>query len=84
MALLSHIFAADFFQSDSLSLKVVPSRSRECYNVHMTQQLSEAIEIIRELPDDEQDTIARQLIRIIDLAQTTSAELASASGDGLL
>ena len=50
----------------------------------MTDQLAEAIEIIRALPEDEQDTIARQLIRLIDLAQSTSVELASASGAGLL
>jgi hypothetical protein len=49
----------------------------------MTEQLNEAINIIRELPEDEQDTIARQLIRLIDLAQSTSTELASASGAGL-
>jgi hypothetical protein len=41
----------------------------------MTKQLAEAIEINRELPEDEQDTIARQLIRFV--------ELASASGAGL-
>jgi hypothetical protein len=49
----------------------------------MTKQLTEAIEIIRELPEDEQDTIARQLIRLIDVAQSTNLELASATGDGL-
>jgi hypothetical protein len=49
----------------------------------MTKTMAEAIEIIRELPDDEQDTIARQLIPLIDLAQSTSIELASASGTGL-
>jgi hypothetical protein len=49
----------------------------------MTDQLTEAIEIIRELPEDEQDTIARQLIRLLELSQSTSLELASASGAGL-
>ena len=49
----------------------------------MTKPLAEAIEIIRELPEDEQDTIARQLMQLIDLAQSTSTELASASGAGL-
>jgi hypothetical protein len=49
----------------------------------MTEQLNEAIQIIRELPEDEQDTIARQLMRLIDLAQSTNMELASASGAGL-
>jgi len=44
----------------------------------MTDTMAEAIEIIRELPDDEQDTIARQLMRLIDLAQSTSTELAGA------
>jgi hypothetical protein len=43
----------------------------------MTKQLAEAIEIIRELPDDEQDTIAHQLIRLIDLVQAASTELES-------
>jgi hypothetical protein len=45
--------------------------------------LKEAIKIIRELPDDGQNTIARQLMQIIDLAQSTSMELASASRAGL-
>jgi hypothetical protein len=49
----------------------------------MTEQLNEAINVIRELPEDEQDTIARLLMRLIDLAQSTSIELASASGAGL-
>ena len=46
----------------------------------MTDTMAEAIEIIRELPDDEQDAIARQLIRLIDLAQSTNVELAPAPG----
>jgi hypothetical protein len=54
-----------------------------CYNSLMTDQLTEAIQIIRELPEDEQDTIARQLMRLIELAQSSSTELASASGAGL-
>jgi hypothetical protein len=49
----------------------------------MTKPLTEAISIIRELPEDEQDTIARQLMQLIDLAQLTNMELASASGAGL-
>jgi hypothetical protein len=49
----------------------------------MTKPLAEAIKIIRELPEDEQDTIAHQLMRIIDLAQSTNMDLASASGAGL-
>jgi hypothetical protein len=49
----------------------------------MTDQLTEAIQIIRELPEDEQDTIARQLLRLIELAQSSSMELASAFGAGL-
>jgi hypothetical protein len=49
----------------------------------MTEELNEAIKIIRELPDDEQNTIARQLMRLIDLAQCTNMELAPASGAGL-
>jgi hypothetical protein len=43
----------------------------------MRQQLAEAIHIIRELPDDQQNTIARQLMRLIDLAQLRDLELAS-------
>jgi hypothetical protein len=54
-----------------------------CYNEGMTEQLNEAIQIIRELPEDEQDTIARQLMRLVDLAQSTGMDLASASGAGL-
>jgi hypothetical protein len=54
----------------------------QCYNAHMTKQLAEAIRIIRKLPDDQQDTIARQLIRLIDLAELSNIELASASGTG--
>jgi hypothetical protein len=53
------------------------------YNLPMIKPLAEAIAIIRELPEDEQDTIAHQLIRLIDLAQSTNMELASASGAGL-
>ena len=49
----------------------------------MTKSLQEAIKAIRELPDDEQDTIARQLMLFIDLAQSSDIELASASGAGL-
>jgi hypothetical protein len=49
----------------------------------MTEQLNEAINIIRELPEDEQDMIARQLMRLIDLAQSNNMELASSSGAGL-
>jgi hypothetical protein len=49
----------------------------------MTKPLTEAIKIIRELPEDEQDTIAHQLLRFIDLAQSSDIELASASGGGL-
>jgi hypothetical protein len=49
----------------------------------MTEQLNEAIQIIRELPEDEQDTIARQLIRLLDLSQASNMELASTSGAGL-
>jgi hypothetical protein len=45
----------------------------------MTKQLAEAFEIIRELPENEQDAIARQLIRLIDLVQETSTELESSS-----
>jgi hypothetical protein len=56
---------------------------RECYNKHMTEQLNDVIQIIRELPEDEQDTIARQLIRLLELSQSTNMELASASGAGL-
>jgi hypothetical protein len=49
----------------------------------MTKSLREALKIIRELPEDDQDTIAHQLTRLIDLAQSTDIELASASGAGL-
>jgi hypothetical protein len=49
----------------------------------MIKPLDEAIKIIRELPDDEQATIARQLIHLIDLVQSTNMEMASASGAGL-
>jgi hypothetical protein len=49
----------------------------------MTKPLAEAIEIIRELPEDEQNMIAHQLFRLIDLAQSPDIELASASGAGL-
>ena len=49
----------------------------------MTKQLAEVIKVIRELPEEEQDTIANQLIRLMDLAQSTDIELASASGAGL-
>jgi len=56
---------------------------RRCYNMHMTDTMAEAIEIIRALPDDEQDAIARHLIRLIDLTQSTDIEIASASGAGL-
>jgi hypothetical protein len=34
----------------------------------MTKALQEVIEEIRQLPDDEQDTIAQQLIRLMSLA----------------
>jgi hypothetical protein len=40
--------------------------------------MAEAIEIIQELPDDEQDTIARQLMQLIDLSQSTDIEIAPA------
>jgi len=49
----------------------------------MVDSMAEAIEIIRELPDDEQDTIARQLMRLINLAQSTDIDMASAPGTGL-
>jgi hypothetical protein len=49
----------------------------------MIKPLAEAIKIIRDLPEDEQDTIAHRLMRLIDLAQSTHMELASASGAGL-
>jgi hypothetical protein len=49
----------------------------------MTKSLQEAIKIIRELPDDEQDTIAHQLMLFIDLVQSRDHELAPASGGGL-
>jgi hypothetical protein len=49
----------------------------------MTKPLTEAIGIIGELPEDEQDTIARQLMQLIDLAQSNSMDLASASVAGL-
>lgn len=79
MALLSHILAATFFQSESPLASGRSVSARKCYNVCMTDTMAEAIEIIRELPDDEQDAIARQLIRLIDLAQSTNIEMASAS-----
>jgi hypothetical protein len=56
---------------------------RRCFNECMTDQLNGAIRIIRDLPEDEQDTIARQLMRLIDLAQSSSMELASPSAAGL-
>jgi hypothetical protein len=49
----------------------------------MTKPLAQAIKIIRELPEDQQDTIVQQLMRLIELAQSTDMELASASGAGL-
>jgi len=49
----------------------------------MTDTMAEAIKIIRGLPDDEQDAIARQLMRLIDLTQSADIEMASASGAGL-
>ena len=49
----------------------------------MTKRLDEAIKIIRELPDDEQETIADQLMQLLELSQSTSMEMASASGAGL-
>jgi hypothetical protein len=49
----------------------------------MTSQLAEAISIIRELPEDEQNIIARQLLRFIDVAHSSDIELASTSGAGL-
>ena len=54
-----------------------------CYNFRMTKPLAQAIKIIRELPEDQQDTIVHQLMRLIELAQSTDTELASASGAGL-
>jgi hypothetical protein len=49
----------------------------------MTEQLNEVVNILRELPEDDQDVIAHQLIRLIELDQSTNMELASASGVGL-
>jgi hypothetical protein len=49
----------------------------------MTKSLQEAINIIRDLPDDMQDTIPHQLMLFIDLAQSSDIELASAVGAGL-
>jgi hypothetical protein len=49
----------------------------------MTKPLAEAIKIIRQLPEEEQDTIAHQLLRFIDLAQSSDIEMASAFGAGL-
>ena len=34
----------------------------------MTKLVQEAIKAIRELPDDEQDTVAEQLMRLMSLA----------------
>jgi ABC-type polar amino acid transport system ATPase subunit len=59
---------------------MLSARSRQCYNNRMTEQLNEAIEIIRELPDDEQDTIARQLMRLLDLSQASNEEPKQFSG----
>ena len=79
MALLSHILAAAFFKVNCLlALAFI-----RCYNSRMTKPLAQAIKIIRELPEDQQDTIVHQLMRLIELAQSTDTELASASGDGL-
>ena len=49
----------------------------------MSRLIDDAIRSIRELPDEQQDTIARQLMRLIDLEQLNDIELASASGAGL-
>ena len=79
MALLSPIVAGTFFEVNSL---LAPALVR-CYTFRMTKPLAQAIKIIRELPEDEQDTIAHQLMRLVELAQSTDTELASASGAGL-
>jgi hypothetical protein len=49
----------------------------------MSTPLDEAIQAISELSDEQQDTIAQQLMRLIDLSELNEIELASASGAGL-
>ena len=49
----------------------------------MSTALDEAFEAIRELPDEQQDTIAHELMRLMELEQSNEMELASASGAGL-
>jgi hypothetical protein len=46
----------------------------------MSTPLDDAIRAIRELPDEQQDAIAHQLMRLIELEQSNDMELASASG----
>jgi hypothetical protein len=82
-ALLSHYSATPFFKVISLLANGSSILLPGCYNFRMIKPLAEAIKIIRDLPEDEQDTIAHRLMRLIDLAQSTHMELASASGAGL-
>src|ERR1700730_13147266 len=72
LALLSHILSATFFKVIcSLSAATCSSACPMLYFSRI-KPLAQAIKIIRESPEDEQDTIARQLIQLIDLAQSTN------------
>jgi hypothetical protein len=61
-------FGSCLFQSDFPLCHSRFVSMLRCYNFDMTKQLAEAIKTVSELPDDEQDMIAEQLIRLMRLA----------------